>query len=74
LLLVHVAPLYLTSLVLSNTYILPTSTKKRKSNLKKLQGGEKEEKRASTTRKIERLLRMTTLTTALPKFIKTTIC
>jgi hypothetical protein len=39
-----VAPLYLTSLVLSDTYILPTATKKRKSNLKKLQGEKRREK------------------------------
>jgi len=52
----------LTSLVLSNTDIITDIHKKRKSNLKKLQGGEKEEKRASTTRKIERPSRMATLT------------
>jgi hypothetical protein len=39
-----VAPSYLTSFVLSGTDILPTSTEKRKSNLKKLQGEKKKKK------------------------------
>jgi hypothetical protein len=39
-----VAPSYLTSFVLSSTDILPTSTEKRKSNLKKLQGEKRRKK------------------------------